>query len=74
MGEASTCVTLGVVDELVVPIMLGSTFVDRFSKSIHTAEKKILLYQSLPPTILMVHAAKSEAENEKLEIRQDKDE
>lgn len=61
MGESRTRQTLIVVEKLTVPVLLESTFIARFIKSIHSDRRKIVPYHSLPISAAMIHEAKSEA-------------
>lgn len=60
MGESRSRVNFGLVFELVLPLLLGMTYIDRFIKSIYPAERKIVSHYSLPVLILMVHEVQSE--------------
>lgn len=62
-GESRTRVSFRVVSELVVPVRLRTTYIDRFIKSIHPAKRKIVRYHSWSVPILIVHEAGSEAKN-----------
>lgn len=70
MVESRTRVTFGLMDKLSVPMLLGPTFVDRLTKSVHPTEKKNIPYHSPPVPILMVHKAHSAAEENKSDICQ----
>lgn len=58
-----------------MPVLLGTTFLDKDISSIHLTERKTLPHYSLPITISMVHEARSAAEKEgDLHIRQEVEE
>lgn len=42
MIESRIQVTYGVVDRLAVPLLLGTTFIDKSLKSVHSAERMIV--------------------------------
>lgn len=70
MGESRTRANFGIASELVVPILLGTTYIDRFIRSIHPAERKIVPYHYPPVPKLIVYKARSEPEIEKLDSHQ----
>lgn len=55
MAESCTPVTLAVVNELIVLPLLGTTYIDRFIKSINPTERKFVPRHSPPVQMLMVH-------------------
>lgn len=70
MRESRTRVNFGLVNEMVVPILLGTTYIDRFMNLIHPTERRIVLHHSPLILILMVCKAKSETKNNDTEKRQ----
>lgn len=62
MSKSRASVSFGIVSELVVPLLLGTTFIGRFKKLIHLAGKQKVPHYYLPVSILMLHEARSEAE------------
>lgn len=71
MGASRVRVDLGVVREVVVLILLGTSYIDRSVKQIHPAVRKIFPYHTLPAAILMVHKAGSKAAIDKSVSRQE---
>lgn len=59
MGESRTRFNVGVVNKLVVHTLSGTSYMDRFSKSVHLAERLIVLNHSTPVPILMVHEVRN---------------
>lgn len=51
MGESHRHVNLRVVNELDFTVLLEAMFIDRFIKSIHPVERKIITHQSPPVPI-----------------------
>lgn len=70
MGESRTLVTLDVVEKLAVPVLFGTTFIDKFIKSIHADERKINLHHSAPVPILMPHEFNCEAKRNSSDTHQ----
>lgn len=62
MAESRTRINFGVVNELVMPVLPGTTFIDKFIRSIHPVKRKIVAHHSSAVSILMVHEARSEAD------------
>lgn len=71
MGKARTRVTFRVVNEVVVPSLLRMTYINRFIKSMYPAERNIVPYHLPPVPILLIHEAKSDHEENKLELSND---
>lgn len=69
MGESRTRVSLGILGESVVPVLFRTTYIDRFIKSTHGAERTIVLHHSAPTHIQMVYEARNEAKSDKLDSR-----
>lgn len=61
IGESRYQATFGMVDKLALPVLLQTTFIDKFTKTIHPAEREIVPHQSPPVPILVVHKTKREA-------------
>lgn len=57
--------TFGIVDTLDVPVLLGTTFIDRAVTSIHSSKRKTVSHHFLSVPIVMVYEARSTAENVK---------
>lgn len=70
MGESRTPVPFGAVKKLAVPVLLGPILIDKFVTSIHSAEGKVVSYQSPQLPIQLVQESKSEAEKNTSDIRQ----
>lgn len=51
MIEEGTPVSLDFVSELVVPVLFGTTYNDRFTKSIHSAERGEVFFHFSPVSI-----------------------
>lgn len=62
LGGLLTKVAFGVVNKFTKPVLLGPTFIDEITESIHPIEMNIIPHHSPPVAILMVHEAKSESE------------
>lgn len=62
--------TFGVVDGSDLPVLLGTTFLDKFIKLANLAKRKMVLYHTPPVPLLMVHDGKGEAEKNTADIRQ----
>lgn len=74
-GESRARVTLSVVDKLAALVLFGTTFIDRFIRSINPTERKIAPHHCPPVSILIVHEARSAIEKkEDLRIRQEVEE
>lgn len=74
MGELLTSVNYGVIKALEVPVFLGTTYIYRFIKSIHPAEREIVPYHSLPVPILMLKEAKRETKKNSTKASQGNEE
>lgn len=57
VGEARTSVNCRIVSDSLVPVLLRTTYTDRFIKQIHPAKRKMVLYQDTSVSILVVHDA-----------------
>lgn len=57
MGGAHLHVWLGIVENLVVPVLLGTPFMDKFVNGIFPGEGKTVAYNPQPVPTLMVHEA-----------------
>lgn len=68
MGELRTRLNIGIVNKVVMPVLLRTTYIDRFTKSIHPVEKKIATRHPLLVPILMGKEASSEDKMEKSDI------
>lgn len=68
VSDLHTRATFGVAEELAVPILLATILIVSFIKSIIQAEKKIGPQHSPTVSILKVHEAKVEDENNALHI------
>lgn len=62
MGEPRSRVNFGVIGGLIVSILLGETYMDRFITSIHPTDKKIVFSYSLLVPVEMVHETEIAAE------------
>lgn len=62
--------TTDVEDKLVVPVLLGTILIDKFTRSIHQAKEKIVPNHTLPVPTVMVQEAESEAEKDMSDIHQ----
>lgn len=71
LGESETRVNFAIVNELVVLVLLGTTCIDRFIKWMHLVERKIIADNSLPVPIITIHEARSRAERNITESRQE---
>lgn len=69
IADSPTRVAFGVVDELAVPVLLGTAFIDRFVNSIQPTERKIIPSHTPPIFILLIHDARSAAEKNSSDIR-----
>lgn len=69
-GESATLVNFGNEIDLVVPILLGKTCIDRFIKSIHLAQRKLVPHHSPPVPILMADQTMSVAEMKRSDFHQ----
>lgn len=65
MSESRSRVNFGVIDELIVPVLSGTTYIDWFVKSIHLAERKIMLHHYPSVPILMIRETRCEPEMNK---------
>lgn len=74
MGVSHTRVSFCDVNELVVPIFLGTTYIDRFIKSINSVERKIIPHHSQQVPMLIVQEVRSEAEINQSDTRQKREE
>lgn len=74
MGESRTFVNFGVVNELVVPVLFGTIYIDSSIKSIHPAERKVVPHHSPTVPILIVYEANSKPEKNNIEARQEVEE
>lgn len=63
----------GIINKLAVPVLLGTTFIDRFIKSVYPDKRRIILQHYPPAPIMMVHEAKSGAEQDKSDNRDETD-
>lgn len=54
MGDCRLCVIFGVVENLGVPVLLGTFFIDWFVNEIFPAEQKIVLYNSARVSIVLL--------------------
>lgn len=70
MGESRTHVNFGVVNKLLVPVLLGTTNMDKFAKSIQPTERKIVPHHSPQVPILAVHEAESDVKKNNTKTRQ----
>lgn len=64
IGELRICVNFCKVDNLAVPVLSGTTFIDRYIKSDHPSERNTVPYHSPSVPILMIHGARSVAKKE----------
>lgn len=62
IDESRTQVAFGVIDKFAVPVLLGTTTIDRAVQSSYEARRNVIPYHSLPLPTLMVHEARSIAE------------
>lgn len=62
--------TLGLLKKLFVSVLLGTTLIDKFIKSIHPAGRKIVASHSTSVPVQMLYKAKSEEEKNLSDIRQ----
>lgn len=65
-----TLLTFDVVDRLALPVLLGTTFIDKYIKSIYPAVRKLFRYHFLPVPIRMVQKTNSEAKKNTSDICQ----
>lgn len=70
IGESHTWVLFCVLDKPVVPVLLRTTFMEKFMKYIHPVERKIMLHLSPPVPNLMVDEANSGPKKSRLDSRQ----
>lgn len=70
MGEVPAFINFSVLGKLVVPVLLGTTYIKRFIKLVHPSEGKVIPYRSQPVPILMRHEAMRTAKDEKAHSRQ----
>lgn len=70
MLESCTRLTFDVVDRLAIPVLSGTTFIEKIIRSIDPAERKFIRCYSPPVPILMVQEAKSETVKNTLVISQ----
>lgn len=61
-GELHTLVAFDVMDKLAVLVLIRTTFIDTFIKSIHQTEEPIFTHHSPTVPTLLVHEAKRTAE------------
>lgn len=73
MGEAHNRVKFGMVGELLGHMLLRKAFIDRFVKTIHPAERIIVVQHCSLISILSVHEEWSKAKKNKSENRQEED-
>lgn len=66
-GDSVLRVMSGIVRNLTVPVLLGTSFIDRFIKVIFASERKIVPFNPPPVLIVMVHGV----ESDKIEERRD---
>lgn len=57
MDEARVRVELGELRNLAVPILLGTSFVDKFVKGVFPSKRKIVTYNSPRVSLLLIHEA-----------------
>lgn len=57
------------MERLAVPVLLGTTVIDKFIKPVHPAERKIVLYPSPPVPILTIHEGKGKSRKNTSDIR-----
>lgn len=69
IGESLVRVMFGIVRNLAVPALLGTSLIDKFNKGIIPTKPNIILFSSLPVLILLIHGATNEgtAEEEIME-------
>lgn len=70
MCKSHIWVASSVVDKLFVPVLLRTTFIDRFEKSFHPTKRNIVPYHFPTVLILVLHEARGEAERNASNIRQ----
>lgn len=70
MSGSRSCDDCGTVNELVKTVLLASTYIDRFIKSIYPAERIIVPHQSPLIAVLMLAEAKSESKKNNTEALQ----
>lgn len=72
--EARTCVKFGVVNKLVMTSVIRMTFIDGSIKSIHPAERGLVLRHSPTVPTLTVHEAERKTKKNNTETRQENEE
>lgn len=69
MCESRTSVNFVVLNELIVPVLIGTAYIDRFIKLLPLLERKIVPHHFPPVPNLMVYEAPGKAEHNKYNIR-----
>lgn len=62
IGQARSHARFGVISQLVVLLLLVMTYIDKFIKLIHAAERKIVPHHFIQIPILIIQEEKCEAE------------
>lgn len=71
MGELWTFVNLGVLNERVVPALLGTTYIDGFIKSIYPDGGKVVPHNSPTAPIFIVHEDRCKAKKNNTKDRKE---
>lgn len=64
IGESRICVLFGIVRKLVVPALLSMSFTNKVSNGISPGERKIVLFNSSPVPIIVVHETEADETKE----------
>lgn len=71
MVESHTRFNFRGIDKFIVPVLLRKTYIERFIKSKHPDERKLIPQNSLPVPVLMVQKAGREAKTDKFNPHQE---
>lgn len=71
MDEPHPCVTSGVVEILSVPVLIGTTFIEKVTRPIQPAKRKRFPHYFPLVPILVVDEARGTAEKDESDDRQD---